>query len=67
MVELTEHQAQALKGEMPPRVLNPLTRETFVLVRQDQYELMRKIVDGPNRRGWDDPALDVYEQYRKKP
>jgi hypothetical protein len=48
-------------------VLNPRTQEVFVLVRKDVYDLVRRIVDGPNRRGWDDPELDVYEQYRKKP
>jgi hypothetical protein len=31
------------------------------------YELVRKVIDGYNRRGWDDPSLDVYEQYRTRP
>jgi len=46
-------------------VLNPHTNEFFFLVRPDVYELVRRVIDGPNRRGWDDPELDVYEQYRK--
>jgi hypothetical protein len=68
MIELTEEQARALEagGERPPRVKNPLTQETFLLIRQDVYDLVRRVIDGPNRRGWDDPELDVYEEYRKK-
>jgi hypothetical protein len=68
MIELTEEQRQALEGQKGPvEVVNPSTREVFVLVPTDVYELVRKVVEGPNRRGWDDPEPDVYEQYRKKP
>ena len=68
MIELTEEQLQALeKGEKPPRVVNPRTQETFVLLSTEVYERVCRIVAGPNRNGWDDPELDVYEQYRKKP
>jgi hypothetical protein len=36
------------------------------LVRADVYERMRAIIDGVSQRaGWNDPALDAYEQYRK--
>ena len=40
MIELTEQQVQALANpEMtPPRVLNPRTNETFVLLRVEEYE-----------------------------
>jgi hypothetical protein len=66
MIDLTQEQRAALNGEMPPRVRDPQTNETYVLVRAEDYERMRKIVDGITRRaGWDDPALDVYEKYRK--
>lgn len=40
MIELTEQQAEALElpaAAAPPRVLNPRTRETFVLLRADEY------------------------------
>jgi len=68
MIELTEDQVRAIEAECesPPRVKNPKTQETFLLIRQDVYELVRRIIEGPNRHGWDDPELDVYEQYRKK-
>jgi hypothetical protein len=69
MIELNDEQARALESqaEAPPRVRNPRTQETFVLVREDVYETVRKIIDGYNRGGWDDPALDVYEEYRSQP
>ncbi len=36
--------------------------ETYVLVRDDYYQQMRKILDGMTRSaGWDDPSLDDYE------
>ena len=40
MIELTEQQMQALENPevTPPRVVNPRTKETFVLLRVDEYE-----------------------------
>jgi hypothetical protein len=40
MIELTNEQVQALEspGVNPPRLVNPRTRETFVLLREDEYE-----------------------------
>jgi len=68
MIELTEAQQQTLSAEKGPlEVVDPRTQEVYVLVRKDVYELVRRIIDGPNRAGWDDPELDVYEQYGKKP
>jgi hypothetical protein len=68
MIELTEEQVKALEAQKGPlHVLNPRTQEVFVLIREDVYKLTCSIVSGPNRRGWDDPELDGYEQYRKKP
>jgi hypothetical protein len=37
---------------------NPRTGETFMLIRSDGYELVRKVGDGPSRRGCADPADD---------
>ncbi len=68
MIELTEEQVKAMEAEKSPlHVLNPKTQEVYVLIHKDVYDLTCKIVSGPNRNGWDDPELDVYEQYRKKP
>ena len=40
MIELTEHQIRALEtaNGTPPRVVNPQTKETFVLVPVGEYE-----------------------------
>jgi hypothetical protein len=44
MIELTQQQLQALeKPEItPPRVVNPQTKETFVLLRVDEYERLKE-------------------------
>lgn len=66
MIELTEEQQRELGKAEPTTLHDPRTDETYVLVRADLYERMRAIIDGATRRaGWDDPALDAYEQYRK--
>jgi hypothetical protein len=67
MIAMTEEQMQAMEtGKGPLRVVNTRTERTFVLIPQDVYEKLCKIVEDPNRNGWDDPELDVYEKYRKK-
>ena len=69
MIDMTEEQVRALealtKGLLEVR--DPHTQKVYVLVPQDVYKLTCSIVSGPNRRGWDDPELDVYEEYRNKP
>jgi hypothetical protein len=68
VIDLTEEQQRELDTAQPARLRDPRTEETYVLVRADVYERMRAIIDGYTRRaGWDDPELDVYERYRKKP
>ncbi len=67
MIELTQDQIKLLAAQPQGPVLNPETQEVYFLVRKDVYERMCRIVDAASRRGWDDPELDVYEQYRKKP
>jgi hypothetical protein len=44
MIELTNDQIQAIEsnGEQHPEVVNPRTRETFVLVRKDVFDAMQK-------------------------
>jgi alpha-D-ribose 1-methylphosphonate 5-phosphate C-P lyase len=43
MIELTEQQIQALENPeaTPMRVVNPRTKETFVLLRADEYKLLK--------------------------
>jgi hypothetical protein len=44
MIELTEQQMQALEKPeaTPPRVVNPRTKETYVLLRVDEYERLKE-------------------------
>jgi hypothetical protein len=44
MIELTEQQLRALEHPeaSPPRVVNPKTKETFVLIRLDEYERLKQ-------------------------
>ena len=43
MIELTEQQMRAwnIPIATPPRVVNPRTKETFVLLRVDEYERLK--------------------------
>jgi len=77
MIELTEDQSQALKNAdtMPPRLVDPRTKETFVLLRADEYERLKaeEYDDSPwtseerhalaweagKHAGWDD--MDEYD------
>jgi hypothetical protein len=47
MIELTEQQLQVLECSdgIPPRVLNPRTKETFVLLRVEEYERLKEEYD----------------------
>ena len=83
MSELTEQQVQALENAetLPPRVLNPTTQETFVLLSVDEYERLTQpeYDDSPwtdeemellaweagALAGWEDMA--EYDRYEKKP
>jgi len=68
MIELTEQQQRALnESEQPPLVVDPKTGHEYRLIRQEIYEQVRGILK-PYNLGWeDDPEMDAYEQYRKKP
>jgi hypothetical protein len=74
MIELTEQQQQALEATQgePPRVFNPRTRESFVLVRADVYDRLKGALEGDEdvdmqaMREDDagDPALESYQKHR---
>ena len=81
MIELTVEQQQALSAErQPPRVLDPRTKETYVLVRGDVYDRMRgslsddqeidprdayPLVDEVFAEDWDDPKMAEYDRYEE--
>ena len=82
MIELTDQQVRALENPeaAPPRLVNPRTKETFVLLRVDEYErLTEEYDDSPWTReelqslawdagkhiGWED--MDDYDSALEKP
>ena len=65
-------------GAAPPNVRDPRTQRTYVLVSADVFERVRALVtdddyalsdtyraqfDSAMRAGWDDPAMDDYNDY----
>jgi hypothetical protein len=83
MIELTEQQVQALENSdvAPPRIVNPRTKETFVLLAVDEYERLKEgdYDDSPwtkdelqaiaweagKHMGWED--MDEYDDAPEKP
>jgi hypothetical protein len=83
MIEMTEQQMQALENPdlTPPRIVNPRTQETFVLLRVDEYERLKEdeYDDSPwtseerlalaweagKHAGWED--MDEYDNFPEKP
>jgi hypothetical protein len=76
-VRLTDEQRQALAAQplVPLRVIDPQTNETYVLLKLDQYERVKAVLEGEDfdvreayplmdevarKEGWDDPDLDLY-------
>ncbi len=59
MIELTTEQAAALEGQkVPLQVVNPRTREVYVLVRKEVYDLTCTAVGGGKGEPWDDGGDD---------
>jgi hypothetical protein len=76
MIELTEQQAEALEHAeaAPPRVVNPRTKETFVLLRVDEYErLQEEYDDSPWTReelqalAWERVKHEDWDEYDDMP
>jgi hypothetical protein len=61
MIELTEQQIQALQSPeaTPPRVVNPRTRETFVLLRVEEYERLKADGDEYDDSSWTREELEA--------
>lgn len=76
---LTFEQLQAIqaKPDGPVRVVNPQSNEAYIIVRAVVYDQMQSIlkdeyqlsdtyvaqVQSAMRAGWDDPAMDDYNNY----
>lgn len=59
MIELTEQQAQALRNSdaAPPRVVDPQTKESYVLLRVDEYQ--RLTADEYDDSPWTDEEMEL--------
>ncbi|MEX2140146.1 MAG: hypothetical protein WD894_12850 [Pirellulales bacterium] len=78
-MNLTAEQVQAVQKGEPVRLSDPLLGD-YVVVRADVFQALA-YDDGAlsnnergylfrefgRRAGWDDPELDVYEEYRDSP
>ena len=76
MIELTAEQRLGLNAAVP-RVIDPETRTTYVLVKEDVYERLEALLVPDRltpseqqaalhaaglRAGWDDPEMSVYDR-----
>jgi hypothetical protein len=76
MIELTEEQRKEL-DEPVPRVTDPKTKKTYVLMSEESYERIQALLAPERlpqseqqallraaglRAGWDDPEMDVYDR-----
>jgi hypothetical protein len=65
-------------GDAPLRVVNPHTQKVYVLIASEQFDRLnslldlsplsldeqsRAIRDAGDRAGWNDPEMDVYDNY----
>ena len=83
MIQLSEEQVRMLQKEAlePPGVVNPQTKEEYVLIRRETYERLRRLleedfaaedafraqIESAAVAGWDDPLLDIYNDEAQKP
>ena len=79
MTAITPEIRQAIEraGEEPVELTDPDTNSVYIIVRADLYDRMRALCDDFHirdayplmdqvaaRDGWDDPAMDVYNDYQ---
>ena len=79
-IELTETQQQAIAecATTLPRVVDPGTNTTYVLVRADVFDRFQGILDGDLQsrdaypaidrafaEGWNDPKMDDHDRYEE--
>jgi hypothetical protein len=59
MIELTEQQAQAIagSGDAPPILMDPTTKTTYVLLRQEEYEKI--IGEEYDDSAWTDEEMEL--------
>jgi hypothetical protein len=78
MIELTEEQRRELVGIDVPRILDPQTGKTYVLVSEEVYDRLKgllgeefhpceayRAIDRSFAAGWNDPKMDDYDRYEE--
>lgn len=80
MTEITPEVRHAIEvsGGEPPRLVDPETNTTYVLLKADIYERIRALIEPDDglqpdemasvmwdvmKDEWDDPEMDVYDNY----
>jgi hypothetical protein len=79
MIELTQQQRHAVAGAVSPVLVDPETKQSYVLVRKEVFdriqsllyedsewtsdEQLRLLGESGTRAGWDAPEMDVYDNY----
>ena len=77
LTEEQQHALDA-QPEIPPRVIDERTNTTYVLISLEDYERIKPLfeedpiteaemryllAEGGKAAGWDDPEMDVYDDY----
>ncbi|MGO9467821.1 MAG: hypothetical protein ACLQIB_22520 [Isosphaeraceae bacterium] len=80
MTTITPEIRQAIEqaGEQPVQLTDPETNSVYFILRGEVYERLRALCDDCNirdayplmdqvaaREGWDDPSMDVYNEYQR--
>jgi len=78
MIELTQEQQQELALSAVPRLVDPQTKKTYVLISEDVYERLKALlgedfhpreaypaVDRAFAEGWDHPKMNDYDRYEE--
>jgi hypothetical protein len=79
MIELNENQQRELRQSNRVRVSDPETQREYVIVSADVYDRLESLVwhdsdwtpheqlallaESGKRAGWNDPEMDVYDDY----
>jgi hypothetical protein len=73
-----QQRALDAQRDIPLRVIDPRNKAVYVLLRSDQYEKVKALFENSDdaisetypaqmesamRAGWDDPAMDAYNDY----
>ena len=67
MIELTEEQLQAVRAsEVPVPVLDPRTKEAYVLLRAELYERIKALLEDAEDQREQEAWLDLTEEARRE-